>query len=133
MPVPIKGDRSAFDDIGYPELHSRDLAERTPIHHLPDDAAEGETPVFRDGHWETEIIAPALASEDLTSQVDGEKVTFTLSGAFVPGSTRVFINGLVQANQSCYTESPGDGTIEFGDPPSNVGFTDAIWVDYLPA
>jgi hypothetical protein len=129
VPVPIKGDRSAFDDIGYPEVHSRDLELGTPIHHLPDDAAEGEMPVWRTDHWDAAL---PMISENLTAQVDGENVTFVLSQPFTAGSTRVFINGLVQTGQGCYTENPGDGEIVFTDPPSDTGFTDEILVDYKP-
>ena len=136
MPIPIKGDRSAFDDLNYPELHSADLEAGTPVHHMPEDATEGQTVVWRTDHWDAETPQDAQdvpISEDLTSQVDGEEVTFALSQAFVAGSTRVYINGLVQASLAGYTENAEDGEITFTTAPSNKGFVDIVLVDYVPA
>lgn len=51
LPIPLRGDRSAWDDIGYPGLHSRDLDEGTPRHHLPAASSAGQRAVWDGSKW----------------------------------------------------------------------------------
>ena len=50
-PIPVRGDRAAWDDIGYPELHSKDLDLATPVHHLPSAAVVGYVPNWDGSKW----------------------------------------------------------------------------------
>lgn len=49
--VPMHGDRSAFDNIGFPDEHAKDVANGTPIQHNPTDAETGDAPVWDGEKW----------------------------------------------------------------------------------
>lgn len=51
MPIPLRSDRSAHNDVAYPELHAKDLDDGTPIHHLPDATDVGDMPVWDGTKW----------------------------------------------------------------------------------
>jgi len=71
MAIPVKGDRSAFDDINYPTRHAADLEAGLPTHHLPADANEGESPVWRTNHWEAEVISGVTGSGSASGSPSG--------------------------------------------------------------
>ena len=48
---PLKGDRSAWDSINYPEYHANDLENGTPIQHLPVNPAVGNIPRWDGSKW----------------------------------------------------------------------------------
>ena len=47
--------------------------------------------------------------EDITSQVDGYKLTFTTSQEFIPGSLRVFYSGVCYTLDNDFFETDGYG------------------------
>jgi len=59
-----------------------------------------------------------LKQEVPVGDVDGVNVTFTVSGPFEVGSTRLYLNGVRQKpGGNDYTETPGSGTLVFVAPP----------------
>lgn len=57
---------------------------------------------------------------------DGVETVFTLPFGYIPGTTNVYINGLLQRLDTDYTESdPDAGEITFDDPPFT---TDSLYV-----
>lgn len=59
MPIPLPGDRSAFDVINYPELHGNDYVAGSGVLHLPPTSGSGAfIPV-----WDGEQYVPQLLEE----------------------------------------------------------------------
>jgi hypothetical protein len=69
---------------------------------------------------------------DLVGAIDCVNVVFNTPTDFLPGSTRVTINGLEQKRGSSYTETSVN-EITFSEAPSNVGFDDVLRVTYISA
>jgi hypothetical protein len=77
-------------------------------------------PCFGDvlpNEFETPIEGPGRADDEGT----GSQTVFQLPVAFIPGSTRVYVNGIFQRPGIAreYTEQASAGTITFADPPPN--------------
>lgn len=51
MPIPLKGDRSAFDTVNYPDLHGADIAASTPTVHNPAGSTAGQVPRWDGSKW----------------------------------------------------------------------------------
>jgi hypothetical protein len=51
MPIPLRGDRSAWDTIGYSHLHARDIENGQPLFHLPGGAQADQVPQWDGNKW----------------------------------------------------------------------------------
>lgn len=51
MVIPLSGDRSAFDDVNYPELHSQGVANSSPTIHVPEGVNIGDLAVWDGAKW----------------------------------------------------------------------------------
>lgn len=50
--IPMPGDRSAWNDLDYPEVHAKDLFDGIPTHHLPPVGDDGDVLTVVAGVWE---------------------------------------------------------------------------------
>jgi len=75
--VPLRGDRAAHDDIGYPGLHASDLDAGTPVHHLPTATAD-QLPLWDGSKW---------VAVDKSSVGGGADLYFFLDGALASGQS----------------------------------------------
>ena len=72
-------------------------------------------------------VTGALADLYPLESPNGSRVQFTLPFSYIAGSTKVYLNGLLQRNRYEYIESsPAQGIITFAQPPYA---TDTIWVE----
>jgi hypothetical protein len=67
--------------------------------------------------------------------VDGANTVYTVSQPYMPGSTAVFLNGLLQEkslDDGWFETDPGSGTITMKEAPQGTGtFPDVLQVFYL--
>jgi hypothetical protein len=134
MPIPIKGDRSAFDDIDYPEKHSADLEAGTPIHHLPINASEGDTIVWRTDHWELEAAGGSGSVELMEGAVgygdsddiltgDIDLLNFSATGPILQLGASAVLDTLVPSIYSVGdAKSARVASVSFGDTPIISGW-----------
>lgn len=71
-----------------------------------------------------------LISENLSSQVDGNNITFYTVYQFIPGTSIVTLNGLRLTPIINYDEYGALGKIILSQPPSNYIFTDDLEIVY---
>jgi hypothetical protein len=76
------------------------------------------------------VVVGDLASADLSEQIDGETMMFTLP-AFLPGSVRLYLNGQRLAQGSDFEESSST-TITLADAIAAPEEPDALIADYVP-
>jgi len=69
-------------------------------------------------------------SMEPTPAPDGAETTFSVTDAYIPGSLRVWMNGLLQRRTEEYTESPTTGEFTFTTAPLSG---DELWVEYTSA
>lgn len=143
--IPLRGDRSAWDNIDYPQLHARDLDTNSPLHHLPTPTSgSGKNyELYWDGSKWSAVEATSgsgssgsgssldiefVYGEDITDQVPLASLSdyILIHETFVSGSLRVYYNGLRQ-RKIYYTEYPNDGkfTLSFATHAD-----DELIVDY---
>jgi hypothetical protein len=70
-----------------------------------------------------------MKQADLTSQVDGNRTTFTIPENYQTGSIRVYYNGIRQVKTDHFTE-PNQTQINLLFTPQTGDF---LTVDYIPA
>lgn len=137
------GGVETFDGRGYADWNPGTVGLITEIERF-DGTGFGEWkpgPVFRLGGVEsswtgwpagTEPVIPGagacLEVADLTSQVDGQRVSFTVPETFEPGSLRVYLNGQ-RLSGSMVTET-SSSTFTLSEVLAEVG--DALVVDFCP-
>jgi hypothetical protein len=71
----------------------------------------------------------SVETEDLSSQLNGSRTTFSLSQSYTSGSLRIYYNGLRQAASSITETSSTEFSISF-DAPSNE---ESLIVDFTPS
>jgi hypothetical protein len=64
--APMPGDRSAWDTIGYPDYHARDVRRAIPTLHNPQDAEVGEAPIWNGSKWVATDVVTATELAELT-------------------------------------------------------------------
>ena len=84
----------------------------------------GSSPQPRSGGPAPGSDGPAASGPQRTDSAgNGVRTVFLAAGPYVPGSTRVFINGYLSRPGVDYTESdPELGEITFGAPPSAFAY-----------
>ena len=71
-----------------------------------------------------------IINETLTGAINGTNKVFTTNYQYIPGSTKVYMNGLSQKKNSSYTET--SGTIVFDVAPKPNLFGDCeLTIDYI--
>lgn len=75
------------------------------------------------------IQGDEVYEETLIGSIDGSNVFFTTTNEYRSGTTRLFINGLLQRRGIDYFERGGN-SIELSEPPSNIGFIDELKIMY---
>lgn len=71
--------------------------------------------------------AVSLTTENLTSQINGLKVNFNISSAFVGDTVQVYINGVLQIQNEDYTEDSDKLGLTFALAPESTDKLVAIY------
>lgn len=78
--VPLPGDRSAWDNVNFPERHAKDINDAAPVNHVPSGIDSGDVPTWDGNKWvPAQPAAVPSAFLDLTDTPDdytgfGEKL-----------------------------------------------------------
>lgn len=83
MPIPLRGDRSAWDATDYPGLHASDLDEYLPKYHLPFTSGSGKMPYYDGDKW----VSTDYSLNAQFSWIIGGEVEVSSGTAKVPNRT----------------------------------------------
>jgi hypothetical protein len=122
MPAtPLRGDRSAWDALYYPQLHTDDINETTGIHWTADGIRSLVIPGSSGTSW--------LVNEDHSDECDNTTTTFNTLYSFSSETTSVYLNGLHQRLGIDYLEATSLDQIIMGNAPFEG---DELIFDYQP-
>jgi len=77
----------------------------------------------------TVITSGTQIEEELIGAINGINKVFTTTYNMMPGSAKVFINGIKQTSGTDFVES-AINAVTFSDAPNTVGFEDKLIINY---